>query len=54
MLTIWKKRMQDEEKRRKRMVALPPSSYYYVENPATNAFHYYSAPRQPSPLPDMS
>jgi hypothetical protein len=43
--------LEEEEERRKRIVPLPPSSYYYVENYATNANPYYSAPRQSPPLP---
>jgi len=44
--------LKEEENRiRNRMVTLPPSSYHYVDNPATNAFPYYSASRQSPSLP---
>src|SRR5919106_437843 len=44
--------LKEEENRiRNRIVTLPPSSYHYVDNPATNAFPYYSASRQSPSLP---
>jgi transposase-like protein len=44
--------LKEEENRiRNRIVTLPPSSYHYVDNPATNAFPYYSASRHSPSLP---